>query len=241
MDGLETAAARGATCTVEAVQGERTQPDTLALRMPYDYAPDEFYEVERLDKLPSRPVYAACKRVFDLLISILALPILALPMLVIAFAVKLSSPGPVFYKQERLGLNGVPFQILKFRTMRDHAEDGGIQWSDGDDDTRVTKVGRVLRKYHLDELPQLFCTLSGTMSLVGPRPERACYYEAFEAHVHGFSERLCVKPGITGLAQVEGGYSLPPHEKVVLDVMYIKTRSLWLDFIILLRTVVVVF
>ena len=241
MDVMERSAMRSVFRPTGTAVLERTQSEKMALRMPYDYAPDEVYYVEKLTELPPKCLYCGVKRLTDILASVVALPILALPMLVIAVLVKCSSAGPVIYRQERLGLNGKSFQILKFRTMRDHAEDGGAQWCEGDDDERVTKIGKTLRKYHLDELPQLFCTLRGTMSLVGPRPERACFYAAFEEHVHGFSERLRVKPGITGLAQVEGGYSLAPHEKVVLDVEYIKARSLWLDLRILLKTVRIIF
>ena len=238
MDVMETDAAPRAQSSAGTAVLERAEP---ALRMPYDYAQGEIYYVENLAELPPRRLYDALKRLFDFAASLIALPVLLVPMLVIAALVRISSPGPVIYRQERLGLNGKPFEILKFRTMRDHAEEGGAQWCDGEDDARVTRVGRTLRKYHLDELPQLLCTLCGAMTLVGPRPERACFYEAFEEHVHGFSERLRVKPGITGLAQVEGGSALAPHEKVALDVKYIKNRSLGLDLRILFKTVQILF
>ncbi len=125
--------------------------------------------------------------------------------------------------------------------MRTDAEKGGARWSDGDNDERITPVGHVLRKFRLDEIPQLFCILNGSMTLVGPRPERECFYHEFEKHVHGFIERLKVKPGLTGLAQVSGGYDLSPQEKVVYDIEYIKKRSLFLDIKIMFETVGVVF
>ena len=120
------------------------------------------------------------------------------------------------------------------------AEKDGARWSDGDVDPRITKFGSFLRKTRLDELPQLGCILLGTMSFVGPRPERKIFYDAFESYIHGFSERLKVKPGLTGYAQIKGGYYLKPEEKLAYDLEYIKRRSLWLDLEIFLKTVVVV-
>ena len=200
----------------------------------------EFF-VESLGEIPNKPVYAFLKRVFDIAFSLILLVLLALPMAIIALIIKISSPGCVFYHQERLGLNGKKFDVIKFRTMRMDAEQEGVQWSMGDEDPRITPVGRVLRKTHLDELPQLWCILKGEMSVVGPRPERPVYYEQFEQYIHGFSERLKVKPGMTGLAQVRGGYYLKPEEKILFDVEYIKTRSVLLEIRILLETVKVVF
>ena len=209
--------------------------------MPYLYGEDEHYYVEQLGKLKKKPVYAFVKRCFDFFASFFALLLLALPMLVIAIAVKCSSPGKIFYAQERLGKNGKKIKVVKFRTMVADAEKNGAQWSQGDKDPRITKVGSFLRKSRLDELPQLFGCLTGTLSLIGPRPERGIFYDKFEEHVHGFSERLKVKPGLTGLAQVSGGYDLRPEEKVKYDIEYIKNRSLWLDIKILFRTVGVIF
>lgn len=170
-----------------------------------------------------------------------ALVVLAIPMAVVAIGVKATSPGSVFYKQERLGKNGVPFMMAKYRSMREDAEAEGAQWSQGDNDPRITKFGNILRKTRLDELPQLWCIFTGKMSIVGPRPERAVFYDAFETYIHGFRERLKVTPGLTGLAQVSGGYDLKPEEKIVYDLEYIKKRSLWLDVKIIFRTVKVVF
>lgn len=209
--------------------------------MPYLYGEDEHYYVEQLGKLKKKPVYAFVKRCFDFFASFFALLLLALPMLIIAVAVKCSSPGKIFYAQDRLGKNGKKIKVVKFRTMVADAEKNGAQWSQGDKDPRITKVGSFLRKSRLDELPQLFGCLTGTLSLIGPRPERGIFYDKFEEHVHGFSERLKVKPGLTGLAQVSGGYDLRPEEKVKYDVEYIKKRSLWLDIKILFRTVGVIF
>lgn len=206
--------------------------------LPYEH--DREYFIEPIGKVKKKPIYQAIKRLVDIVGSLCALCVFAIPMLVIAIIIKADSKGPVFYCQERLGLNGKPFHCIKFRSMRLDAECNGAQWSAGDDDPRITKVGRFIRKYRLDELPQFFLTLSGKMTLVGPRPERACFYQEFETYIHGFSQRLKVKPGFTGLAQVSGGYDLRPEEKIVYDMEYIKKRSLWLDVKILFRTVKVV-
>ena len=175
------------------------------------------------------------------MLSLFALIVLLIPMLIIAVIVKLTSPGSVLYKQERLGKDGVSFEIIKFRSMYADAESNGAQWSDGENDERITPFGKFLRRTRMDELPQFAQILTGKMSLVGPRPERECFYEKFETYIHGFSERLKVKPGLTGLAQVSGGYDLRPEEKGVYDIEYIKKRSLWLDLKCMLLTVRIIF
>lgn len=220
-------------------KGQDKGTENVAVILPY--ANDGEYYVEDLGAVKDKPLYAFLKRAFDLLFALVLLVLLAVPMLVIALIVKLSSPGTVLYYQARLGLNGKRFNIIKFRTMREDAEADGVRWSAGDEDSRITPVGRILRKTHLDELPQLWCILMGDMSVVGPRPERPEYYDRFEQYIHGFRERLKVKPGLTGLAQVKGGYYLKPEEKVLYDVEYIKTRSIGLDLRIVLETIKVVF
>lgn len=205
--------------------------------MPFEKSGE--YYIEDLGCVKERAVYAFLKRSFDIVASAVALVILLVPMVAIGAVVALTSDGGPLYIQERLGKNGKPFDILKFRTMRMDAEEDGAQWSSGYDDSRITPVGLVLRKYRLDELPQLWCILKGDMSFVGPRPERACFYDAFETYIHGFRERLKVKPGLTGLAQIRG-YYLRPEEKVLYDVEYIKDRSVWLDIKILAKTLTVV-
>ncbi len=208
--------------------------------MPYEASAEEIY-IEDLGKIKFKPFYSFVKRGFDILISLIGLIALIIPFIIIGIIIKSTSKGPVFYKQVRLGKNGKPFKLIKFRSMRDDAEVNGAQWSQGDDDPRITKFGRIMRKTRLDELPQLINILSGKMTLVGPRPEREVFYNEFEKYIHGFSERLKVKPGLTGLAQVKGGYDLKPEEKIVFDVEYIKKRSLWLDIKILFMTVAIVF
>ena len=220
-----------------ATENNDTQTKVI---LPYEYREDEHYYIESLGKIKRKPLYSFVKRTFDIVACSLALLLLALPMFIIAIVVKCSSPGPVFYSQERLGLNGKKFKLVKFRSMVADAEKHGAKWSDGDSDSRITKVGSFLRKTRLDELPQLLLCVTGQLSLIGPRPEREMFYDAFEEHVHGFRERLKVKPGITGLAQVSGGYDLRPEEKIVYDIEYIKNRSLWLEIKILFKTVAVV-
>lgn len=219
--------------------GHNQEAENVSVILPY--ASDKEYYIEDLGTVAKKPMYAFLKRLFDIVFALVLLLLLAVPMLVIAVIVKLTSKGPVLYYQTRLGLNGKEFKIVKFRTMRQDAEADGLRWSQGDDDPRITPVGRVLRKSHLDELPQLWCILVGDMSVVGPRPERPEYYDQFEQYIHGFRERLKVKPGMTGLAQVCGGYFLKPEEKAQYDVEYIKTRSIGLELRILFKTIKVVF
>jgi exopolysaccharide biosynthesis polyprenyl glycosylphosphotransferase len=185
-------------------------------------------------------VYCLVKRLFDIIFSIVTGLILLVPMLIIGLLVKLDSKGPALYKQERLGWKGKPFVMYKFRSMRVDAEENGPQWAERDDD-RCTKFGKFLRKTRLDELPQVLNILTGEMSVVGPRPERAYFYDKFEAYIPNFRDRLQVKPGLTGYAQVNGGYELLPEEKLAYDMEYINKRGLWLDFVCILQTVRLIF
>lgn len=200
---------------------------------------DEIYEVEKITSLPSKPVYGFIKRTVDIIAALVGIVIFLFPMLVAFICVAVTSKGKPIYKQERLGLCGKRFYIYKFRTMYENAEENGICWSLGEDDKRLTAVGRVLRRTKFDEIPQLFNCLTGDLSLVGPRPEREVFYKCFEAYIPGFSQRLMVKPGITGLAQITGLF-LRPEEKIKYDIEYIKKRSLLLDAKILLATAAVV-
>ena len=206
--------------------------------LPYEIT-DEYY-IEDLSGIEKKPCYDFFKRAFDIVLSAIALIILLIPMLILAIAIKCVSKGPAFFLQERLGLNGKVIRIVKFRTMHNDAETNGAQWSMGDDDPRIFPLGRVLRKCRLDELPQLWCILKGDLTFVGPRPERECFYNEFEKYIHGFKERLRVKQGLTGHAQVMGGYDLKPEEKIVYDVEYIKNRSFLIDMRIILKTIGVV-
>lgn len=200
---------------------------------------DKEYFIEEV--IPKKKwVYAFFKRGFDILVSLLLGVVLLVPMLVVSLIIVLDSKGSALYKQERLGKNGKPFMMYKFRSMRPEAEIQGPQWADKDDD-RCTRVGRVIRKIHVDELPQLLNIFLGQMSFVGPRPERAYFYDKFETYIHGFRNRLAVRPGLTGWAQVNGGYDATPEQKIVLDMEYIQKRSLLMDAKCILKTVKLIF
>ncbi|HLT31781.1 MAG TPA: undecaprenyl-phosphate glucose phosphotransferase [Myxococcaceae bacterium] len=176
------------------------------------------------------------KRLFDVIFATVALLIAAPVMLVTALLVKLTSRGPIFYAQERMGMDGRTFRILKFRTMRVDAEAGGAQMASAQDDRR-TVIGTFLRRTSIDELPQLFNVLVGDMSLVGPRPERPVFIEAFKKQIPRYHLRHKVKAGITGWAQVNGLRGQTSIEKrIEYDLYYIQNWSLGLDFKILVKT-----
>lgn len=193
----------------------------------------------------AQPNGGGAKRIEDIILSVLALTILAIPMLLIGALVRLTSPGPVLFRQERIGLNGRRFVMLKFRTMR-HSCESAVQWRQVTRaDPRVTPFGAILRRTSLDELPQLLNVLGGTMSLVGPRPH-APYTRAagrpFENITDRYDGRHRVKPGITGLAQVRGWRGETDTEEKLLrrldsDLEYIERWSLSGDLLILCRTI----
>ena len=177
------------------------------------------------------------RRTLDILVSSLAL-LLSSPVLAVAMvAVRLESRGPIIYRQRRVGLNGRQFDVLKLRTMVDGAEHIGAGLAVNENDSRITRVGAFLRRTSLDELPNLLNVLRGEMSLIGPRPTLPVQVEQYTARQRG---RLQIKPGITGLAQVNGRTSLPWSERIELDLYYIAHRSLALDLRILWRTVAMV-
>ena len=193
-----------------------------------------------LPRIQERWTYLLVKRLFDSFSALIGLIVLAIPMAIIALLIELDSPGGAIFKQERLGKNGKPFLIYKFRTMYHDAEVNGPQWADKED-KRCTRLGAFLRRTRLDELPQFWNILKGDMSFVGPRPERHYFYEQFEKYIIGFSNRLVVTPGLTGYAQVNGGYELEPEEKIVYDMEYIEKRSVLLDIKCLVKTVSLIF
>ncbi|MTB52435.1 exopolysaccharide biosynthesis polyprenyl glycosylphosphotransferase [Lewinella sp. W8] len=181
------------------------------------------------------------KRGIDLAVSLVMLIVLSPLLAYIAIRVRLSSPGPIFYQQERIGLNGTPFNIVKFRSMYLDAEAGGPQLS-SDNDSRCTPWGATMRKWRLDELPQFWNVLRGEMSLVGPRPERQYYIDLISARAPHYRHLLKVRPGITSWGQVKYGYASNVEEmiqRLKFDILYIENRSLKLDFKILFYTVVV--
>ena len=184
--------------------------------------------------------YLLLKRLCDIILSFAGIFVMLLPMAIIAIMIKRDSEGPAIFKQERLGKNGKPFIMYKFRSMHLDAEADGPQWAEKED-SRCTKVGLKLRRTRLDELPQLINILKGDMSIVGPRPERACFYDEFEKYIPHFRERLLVKPGLTGHAQGNGGYDLSPEEKIVYDLEYMRKRSVKMDLQCIFKTVMVIF
>lgn len=212
-------------------------------------------------KLPGR-TYLHIKRAFDVAVALVALACFAVALPLLALIIKLDSPGPVFYSQERVGINrrrrggpagaglerrkvlqpGRPFRVHKLRTMRTDAEASGPQWASRND-SRVTRVGRFLRKTRIDELPQFLNVLRGDMSLIGPRPERLVFVRQLEQEIPNYRDRLLVLPGITGLAQVLNGYDdsvESVRRKIALDCQYISSAGLRADGRILLSTVGVV-
>ncbi len=181
------------------------------------------------------------KRAYDLSVAVPALIFLSPFMLLIALLIKLESPGPVFYIQERMGLDARPFPTLKFRSMRTDAESRGPGWTTPDD-PRKTKLGAILRKLSVDELPQFINVIRGDMSVVGPRPERPVYVEQFRQYIPRYMERHREKAGITGWAQINGlRGDTSIVERTKYDLWYIENWSLWLDFKITLLTVVRIF
>ena len=237
----------------------------LTRKIPIDYISDTWLLLNSLKK--KRISYRHFKRVFDLLLAVVGLIVSAPLFLILAAAVKLNSRGPVFFLQDRLGKDGRSFPIIKFRTMINEAESLGPCWA-SDEDPRITRVGNFLRKWRLDELPQLINVIKGEMSFVGPRPEREVFIQEFQRPVPEYrpgrrasdspgtqvmcgyreripfySYRLLVRPGITGWAQVMHHYTASleeTKEKLEYDLYYIKNMGPLLDLIILLKTIRIV-
>jgi exopolysaccharide biosynthesis polyprenyl glycosylphosphotransferase len=178
------------------------------------------------------------KRWLDIASSALSL-ILSLPLcLFVALAIKLDSSGPVFYRQERVGQDGKTFTMLKFRSMRNDAEENGPKWAAINDD-RITRVGRFIRKYRLDEIPQMINVLKGDMSFIGPRPERPIFVDKFAREIPYYPQRHVVRPGISGWAQIRYPYGASKEdalEKLKYDLYYIRHFSIFFDISIILET-----
>ena len=182
------------------------------------------------------PIELFLKRAMDIVLSLIGLIVAAIPMVFIALAIKLTSPGPVFYKQLRLTRGKKEFYIYKFRTMIPDAEKlSGPKFAEKDD-PRITKIGKVLRACRLDELPQILNILKGDMSVVGPRPERPVFVEQFEKEIENYDYRFEVKAGLTSLSHVYGRYSTYIHDRTYYDLFYIMHYSLFLDIKIILLT-----
>lgn len=194
---------------------------------------------QAIDKsLAGRNHYFLTKDLFDWCAAAFGLVFLLPIMFMIGLLVKLTSRGPVFYRQIRVGINNQPFLIYKFRTMRSDAEKNGPQWARRND-PRVTPVGSFLRRTHLDEIPQLINVLKGEMSLVGPRPERPIFVSDLSQKIEGYPLRLRVKPGITGLAQVYHRYDESIEDvqvKLSWDLRYVQTCGFFMDIKIIFNT-----
>ncbi|PXX97672.1 exopolysaccharide biosynthesis polyprenyl glycosylphosphotransferase [Halomonas sp. LBP4] len=202
---------------------------------------DHLSENEFGSLLPSL-MYVGFKRVVDFLGALLLLPLLLPLMAVVAILIKRDSPGPVFFLQPRMGYRQHPFLMYKFRSM--YHDMSGEDFTISEDDPRITRVGMWIRKYRIDELPQIFNILKGEMSFIGPRPESTSLSEWYEQDVPFFSYRHVVRPGITGWAQVEQGYAAEVDgmsKKLQYDFYYIKHFSLWIDVLISLKTVRILF
>lgn len=188
----------------------------------------------------NKNLYEILKRIFDIVLSVILLAITVIFLPIIGLAVKLSSKGPIFFIQTRTGKQGKNFRTIKFRTMVTDAEKNGAQWA-AKNDPRITPLGRFMRKTRIDELPQLINIIKGDMSLIGPRPERPEFIEELETQIPFYKERLLVRPGLSGWAQVfgpaYGGSKEESLEKLQYDLYYIKNRSFGLDLGIALRTI----
>lgn len=190
-----------------------------------------------------RKINLLIKRMVDLLGSSIGVIIISPILILIAVTIKITSEGPVFFKQERLGLNGDVFEIIKFRTMIVNAENIGDGLSvKTEGDSRITPIGRILRATSLDELPQLFNVIKGQMSLVGPRPPVTYYpYKGFENYPEWAKKRFTMKPGVTGLTQITVRNSVSWDERIKVDNRYVDSFNVWFDISILLRTIIRIF
>ncbi len=197
--------------------------------------------VYRCKRSDASAIYLIVKRFFDIVLSLIAIVISSPFMIATAIAIKAYDKGDVLYKQVRLTTNGKKFKVLKFRSMIQNAEKDGVARLASEGDSRITPVGKFIRKMRLDELPQLFNILKGDMSFVGPRPERPEIAEQYEKDMPEFALRLQVKAGLTGYAQVYGKYNTPPYDKVQMDLMYIANQSLLEDLRLMLMTFKIMF
>ncbi len=195
-----------------------------------------------LGSLLPAPTYVAVKRIMDVVLVLILMPLCLPLMALLALIIRFDSPGPALFIQKRVGKGNTDFNIYKFRSMTIAAEDGGAKFA-SQADKRITRVGSLLRKSRLDELPQLFNVLKGDMSLIGPRPEQRVFVNQFEAEIPFYIYRHVVRPGITGWAQVMQGYVGNSEEtrlKIQYDFYYIKHFSLWLDLLIVFKTIRIV-
>jgi sugar transferase (PEP-CTERM system associated) len=195
------------------------------------------------DGFVKSPAAKFIKRLVGFVLSLVMLVLLSPLLAIVAIAIKLDSKGPMLFSQERVGEDGKTFKVYKFRSMREDAEAvSGPVWAE-EDDPRITRVGRIIRKLRIDELPQLWNVLKGDMSIVGPRPERPFFVEKLKTKIPYYKERFAVKPGVTGWAQVKYAYGATEEdalEKLKYDLYYIKNMSLFMDLMVIFHTVKIV-
>ncbi len=194
-----------------------------------------------IHRVEPTPMQRFVKRAVDIIISVLGLIITSPIMLIASLFIFCADQGPIFFRQKRATLNGKVFEIIKFRTMYQEDARAANPYSATEDDYRITPVGKVLRKYRIDELPQLYNVLRGEMSIVGPRPEMLENVTKYEQEVPEFKYRQQMKAGLTGLAQIDGKYNTSPKDKAILDLMYIENFTLLMDWKLILRTVTIFF
>ncbi len=217
--------------------------EELLGRVPVHHLESDWVIRSFVDEARSSSFYDFGQRLIDIIGSLVGLAILLVLLPFLAIAIALDSGLPIFYRQERLGRGGREFQIIKFRTMRQDAEKEGQPQMAGENDPRITRVGNFMRATRLDELPQFWNVLSGEMSIVGPRAERAQWVATFQKEIPFYRARLLVKPGITGWAQINYGYASTVEDtsvKLEYDLYYIKHRSILMNLVIILRTVTTV-
>lgn len=201
--------------------------------------PIKYFYGRLIENQAQSTIYRFFKRTFDILLLIISIPIIFPICIIIAILIKLDSDGPVLFKQKRVGQGEKIFEVIKFRTMYKDSEKDGPKFA-LKDDPRITRIGRILRRLHLDELPQFWNVLKGEMSFVGPRPEQVDFVEEFKKKIPYYSLRHLAKPGITGWAQVHYGYAAgleETYQKLEYDLYYIKNMSIWLDILIIIKTI----
>lgn len=222
-----------------AITPMATLYEEITARVPVEHIGDSWYVALPLNHAGTGALYPLLKRTIDVIVATGGLLIFAVLLPFIAVLLYLDSPGPIFYTQERVGKGGRIYRVLKLRTMVPDAESGGqAVWAQAND-SRITRVGRFLRRMHVDELPQFINVLRGEMSIVGPRPERPEFVAELEKQIPFYRTRHAIKPGMAGWAQVNHGYAGSVEDALVrlqYDLYYIKHQSIWLDFLILFRT-----
>ncbi|MBK8984284.1 MAG: exopolysaccharide biosynthesis polyprenyl glycosylphosphotransferase [Ignavibacteria bacterium] len=205
---------------------------------------NQIYGVPLIEVMPDimSPAGQLTKRLIDISISGITLILLSPLLLLVSILIKMTSKGPVFYKQERVGKKSEIFTIYKFRSMVIYSEEYGPEWS-GENDPRITKFGKLIRKLYIDEIPQMYNVLKNEMSLIGPRPERPFFVEQLKKEIPYYYKRLSIKPGITGWAQIKHKYDTSVDDvksKLQFDFYYIENMSLKLDFKIMINTIIVI-